>query len=446
MMRQVADKLKEREYINTANVEAIRRYIRIKYPDSSKEEMSAVFADALHKIIDKRIYQFEEEHRKRIKEKVLKRAVVKEEFSINAAEVFNACLSLKIYDDSYIDSLTSWINKNQDVPVSSGKVSKLLDITKQYDEEYIDGSIEDVLEQYSESWAEDVTIINMGIETEVSQQSDTEEEAEEEAAACVVWEEEYSEDKTAAVLERILMLFRAAAELIISGFTYVKPLLRTALPLAVPVVLVASLLFMDLLKDNSIDTLRHQEQGQYIDIRKNQIDRYFALEPRILQKLGSPDEHKAIALMDDLHEELKYVEIDKKRLKGWLDKKKSLLSDEPYFSAILDTAKDYDIHPLLMFAIAGQEQSFVPRWGNFSGRIANNPFNVYGSWEKYNTNIYDSSRLAAGLIVNSSRGRPAYMNPIRWINRKYAEDQNWWKNVSKLFEQMKKEIIEMDEQ
>lgn len=215
-----------------------------------------------------------------------------------------------------------------------------------------------------------------------------------------------------------------------------------ALPFAVPVVLVTSLLFADILNDNRIDGLISEETGKYADIRQDYMDRYLALEPRILAKMGGSGEGEAIALIDGLHEDLKYAEVDQKRLKDWLNKKKSLLSDEPYFSAILKTAKEYDIHPLLMFAIAGQEQSFVPKQGNFAGKIADNPFNVYGSWEKYNTDIYDSSRLAAGTIISSSRGRPAYMNPLRWINRKYAEDPNWWKNVSKLFEQMKKEIME----
>lgn len=463
MMRQVVDKLREQEYVSTANVEAIRRYIRVRYPNSSKEELSVVFADALHKVIDKRIYQFEEDQRKRIKEKVLRKAVAKEKFSIDAAEVFNACLEIKVYDNSYIDSFTSWINTNQDIHVSGEKVTKLLDIAKQYDEGQIDGNVDDLLDQFSESWAEDMSMAGMGIEMKPEEQPDiidtpsevveesvpevVAEEAvgavQEEAAVSIAPEVECVGKSTAAeVLERVIALFVALTGLISENLPHVRPSLRIAAPLAVPIVLAASLLFLDLLEDNSIDALRHREQGQYIDIRESYIDRYFSLESRILEKAGGVNGSGKITLIDVLHEDLKYTEVNKERLKGWLDKKKSLLSDEPYFSGILGTAREYDIHPLLMFAIAGQEQAFVPRSGNFSGRIANNPFNVYGSWEKYNTNIYDSSRLAAGVIISSSRGRPAYMNPIRWMNKKYAEDQNWWKNVSKLFEQMKKDIME----
>lgn len=430
MFRQVVDRLEEQIYVNVDNVEAIRKYVRIKNPNSSKEELSVIFADAVHKIIDKRIYHFKENDKKKIKEKVLKRAVVKEKFIINAAEVFNVCLSLKTGDDSYVRSFTSWINTNQDVPVSKEKVSKLLDIANQYEEEQIEGNMDNILESFDRGQAVD-TDENVGVES--IQRSDAE------ASACA---EEYVEEKAAVDIIRRISTFLKEVTANISAS--LRPSMRIALPLAVPVVLVASLVFMDMLEDNSVASLKPLEQGKYIDIRENQIDRYFSLEPRLLERLGSPHEPGAIALLDELHEELKYTEINKDLLKEWLNKRKSLLSDEPYFTAILDTAKERDIHPLLMFAIAGQEQSFVPRRSSLAGKIANNPFNVYGSWEKYNTNIYDSARLAAGVIINSSRGRPAYMNPIKWINRRYAEDQNWWKNVSSLFKQMKREVMEVD--
>jgi hypothetical protein len=137
---------------------------------------------------------------------------------------------------------------------------------------------------------------------------------------------------------------------------------------------------------------------------------------------------------------LKYEEVDAPKLKKWLERKNSMLAEEPYFTAILSTAKQYNIHPLLLFAIVGQEQAFVLKNAAAAKKIANNPFNVFGSWEKYNTDIFDSSRLAADTIIRSSRNRPAYMSTIRWMNRKYAEDPNWWSGVTKLFEQMKKDL------
>ena len=49
------------------------------------------------------------------------------------------------------------------------------------------------------------------------------------------------------------------------------------------------------------------------------------------------------------------------RLVRYLRTKSSLLAEEPYLSAIIKAAKEHDIHPLLLFAITGQEQAFVPK-------------------------------------------------------------------------------------
>ncbi|MGE5630435.1 MAG: hypothetical protein ACM3TR_04970 [Caulobacteraceae bacterium] len=479
-MKQVIENLRSQEYVNAGNVEAIRKYIRVKYPNSSKEELSAVFADALHKIIDTRIYQFEEKHRKKIKEDVLRKAVSKDSFSVNAAEVFSSCLSLKVHDDKYIDSLTSWINKNQDIPVSGEKIESLLTSVEEYEPEYIENNFDGIIDQFSESWAEDETMVGIGIEIrnareEYEDKPMAEAPKEEKAEVYAVdlkdtVEAEWVEDEAAVCgqvgeaepahiqnvtssksiigelfktyIEDMQLLFEKAIPLMKSCFKDIRPSFKTAVQAAVPLAMILSLLLVDLLNDNKVGMLQYQNNGSYTNISEEQVDRYLVLESRVLYKIKQIHGENALVFLDGLHEELTYIEVDKKRLKEWLDKKNSILSDEPYFSAILETAKNYDINPLLMFAIAGQEQSFVPRQGVFAKKIANNPFNVYGSWEKYNTDIYDSSRLAASVIVSSSRGRPAYINAIRWINRKYAEDPNWWKNVSKLFAQMKMDIVE----
>lgn len=148
---------------------------------------------------------------------------------------------------------------------------------------------------------------------------------------------------------------------------------------------------------------------------------------------------------DTLPEELKYSDVNVSELQEWLDKRDSLLSEEPYLSAIIDAAEYYDVNPLLMFAITGQEQSFVKRSGKNAERIANNPFNVYHSWYEYNTTIYDTSKIAAKTIVNLSKGRPEGVNPIYWINTRggkggYAEDQNWWLGVSRFMSRLKSDV------
>ncbi len=441
-MKQVVDNLKEQEYVNAGNVETLRKYIRVKHPNSSGEELSAVFADALHKILDTRIYQFEEKHRKKIKDDVLRKAVNKKEFSINGAEVFSSCLSLKLHEDNYIDSFTLWINQNQRVPVSAEKVDKLVSSVEQLEEEYIENNLDDIVDEFEATWAEDETLAGLGLGIVEVQEYAIELDYTEIVLGneALDFEEQEAQETHRFDFEKLLKSTCRLSRLFLNNLKYVKPSMRLVLPAALPVIIITAFILTDLLSDNRIHALQHQDQGKYANITEDQVDRYMSLESRVLKKLEGLKVEKDLVLLDGLHQELKYEKVDESKLKNWLDKKNSMLAEEPYFTAILATSKKYDIHPLLLFAVIGQEQSFVPKTGAAAKKIANNPLNVYGSWEGYNTNIYDSSSLAADVIIKSSRNRPVYISTIRWINRKYAEDPNWWNGVSDLFNQMEKDI------
>lgn len=139
---------------------------------------------------------------------------------------------------------------------------------------------------------------------------------------------------------------------------------------------------------------------------------------------------------NDLPAHLQYKDIDTGKLRDWLLGRNSLLADEPYFSSILKVAAEFNVNPLLLFAVTGQEQGFVSREHEKAREIANNPFNVFHSWEEFNTDITESSQIAARTMINLSKDRPENVDPIQWINRKYAEDENWWKGVSAIFLQL----------
>jgi hypothetical protein len=135
-------------------------------------------------------------------------------------------------------------------------------------------------------------------------------------------------------------------------------------------------------------------------------------------------------------ERLKYAEFDIKALKKYLISRDSLLVEEPYFGAIVDNARQYNIHPLLLFAITGQEQGFVPKSSKDAAAIANNPFNVFHSWEDYNTDIHHSAEIAAKLIAKLAKSRPEGHDPFTWFNKTYAEDPLWSDGVSRIFEKL----------
>lgn len=133
---------------------------------------------------------------------------------------------------------------------------------------------------------------------------------------------------------------------------------------------------------------------------------------------------------------LQYQDFDKKALQTWLEQRNSLLATEPYFSTIIETAKSFNISPLLLFSITGQEQNFVPKTHERATEIANNPFNLFGSWESYNTSIKESARIASRTLINLGKDCPKDEDQIKWINKAYAADPNWHLGVTYFFNEL----------
>lgn len=133
---------------------------------------------------------------------------------------------------------------------------------------------------------------------------------------------------------------------------------------------------------------------------------------------------------------MRYKDVNERKLKIFLNERNSLLASEPYFSTILDTSREFNLNPIILFAITGQEQNFVPRTDSSAYKIANNPFNVYHSWQEYNTNIKDSSAIAARTVINLAKGMPKNSDPFLWIGKQYAEDKNWGNGVEAIFNEL----------
>lgn len=201
-------------------------------------------------------------------------------------------------------------------------------------------------------------------------------------------------------------------------------------------------------------------------------------------KNGNPvDPANYLGLVPDmptiLPEDLRYRTVDAVKLKSYLSGRNSILAVEPYTNSLIKAAHEFDINPLLLYAITGQEMSYVKNntdfWINVYGRpgleskirkvlvlqkdtrtadeiinnnlvprfIANNAFNVFHSWWEYNTNPYDTAKVACRTIKTLSKDCPAGYNVLLWINTRggrggYAEDKNWWIGVSKNLEALEK--------
>lgn len=140
--------------------------------------------------------------------------------------------------------------------------------------------------------------------------------------------------------------------------------------------------------------------------------------------------------------DLAYRDVDAGKLAAWLRGKKSMLAGR--VDEIIKAGREVGVNPLLLVAITGQEQGFVPEGS--PAAVLGNPFNVYGSWQNYSPGLYESAKIAARTVVKLSRGRPGDVHPIYWLNSRdnpngmYATDPNWWRGVTYYFELLQKQI------
>jgi len=103
------------------------------------------------------------------------------------------------------------------------------------------------------------------------------------------------------------------------------------------------------------------------------------------------------------------------------------------FNQIIQKAYTNDIDPLLLLAIIGQEQAFVPIGSTNHEKIINNPYNVFHSWTEFNTNLEDSTQIAINTIENRLKNKPLSASPFKWLNETYADDQNWHRGVRSFY-------------
>ncbi|MDG0812914.1 lysozyme family protein [Cohnella rhizosphaerae] len=70
---------------------------------------------------------------------------------------------------------------------------------------------------------------------------------------------------------------------------------------------------------------------------------------------------RPVAELADASARFAYSAFDAAAVKNYLSGRDSLLAERPYFEAIVESARERGVDPLLLFAVAGQEQGFVPK-------------------------------------------------------------------------------------
>lgn len=363
--------------LSPTDVRNIRSYVQHKYGSMPQEKRAEIVADAVNRIIHKQLPNFETSLKRSITATLIRTAVMERQGPVRADDIFEACLSLDRSNDSIYDPFHEWMEDQLRISCQKPVMQRILDKLK------------------------------------IDEQSSNE-------ASGTQWDQLYGLLKAEGVQPLLVIEAAEPAEIISlnapRSLTVIQRLrTRVAMYSALCIFLVAaSLLYGWSLAKPSPQILQPPA----------------ATKP--LQPVKDP--------IDGLPAELRYQTIDHSKLINYLDKKSSILAEKRYFDAIVAAAKAFDIHPVLLFAITGQEQGFVPKTNKQYLEIANNPFNVFHSWQEFNTTIEQSAEIAARTIFNLSKDRPAETDPFTWINRKYAEDPKWSDGVRSIFSSIMKEI------
>lgn len=130
---------------------------------------------------------------------------------------------------------------------------------------------------------------------------------------------------------------------------------------------------------------------------------------------------------------LRYQNISLEKLKTYLDRKDSMLLTKDYLDQLMNYSLEKDLNPLLLIAIIGQEQNYVPSQHRFAPRMIENPFNIYGSWETHPVGFTASMKEACYTINTALGTRTLYADPFATINNRYAEDPRWHLGVKVIF-------------
>lgn len=364
--------------LSPTDVNVIRRYVQTKYaplPGSRKAEIvAAAIRDALYR----RLPELPEAVRDRLTDELIRRCLIKERREVRLEDVLDACADLKLLTEEAWASLLDWAGER--LP-GWGSADRLGD------------------------W------LNRGQPSEAIRSGSSEGNAPQGAGD--------AGGRTAGSAERSAIAVLPAPSADVPSATAERP----SFPLRRSAVGALSLLV--LAGGIAIGVISGLGTESPSSVKtETAAPKPAAAASGQAQDAGMP-------------EWLRYEAFDVEAVKAYLRSRDSLLADEPYFGAIVESARTYDVHPLLLFAITGQEQGFVPKSHEQAEKIANNPFNVFHSWQEYNTNIADSSAIAAKLIAKLGQSRPEGYDPFEWFNRTYAEDPQWSDGVRKLFEKLK---------
>lgn len=360
-MESFMDELQSKKVISKNDILILKQYINKKYNSYDQIKKLNVLTTSIHQVLDKNIDGLEKNYTNKLKQDLLKSTLLKNGKSIFLIDIFNACISEKNAENSFYESIVTWVNSKAENKIS------LLDL-ENFGVKLQPHNPEDLEITNEKSSVYKITPSNPKIFR-------------------AIWA---SKVFKCSICTTFIFCILALNTRNIKGILNSSKTNNTKFPYKIS----------EKKSENFIASTK---------VSNSNLPNYFS-----------------------------YKNINTNSLKRYLHSKNSLLVEEPYFSTLIGVAKKFNLNPLILFSITGQEQAFVPADNQYAKKIVNNPFNVYHSWQEYNTNLKDAAEIASRTVINLCKDRPSSEDPFKWINRKYAEDPNWGAGVRRIYDELEK--------
>lgn len=397
-MKYIEEEFKKIKVIDREDIIKFKNYIYKKYPDNTAIKNAKILSDTIHQVIYTKLDGIPENFKSSIKINTLKNTLGNSKNLITLYDIFDSCIVDENLRTNFTGELISWANIHSNTKIEMDEAQ--LYLQSKYDKEV----------NLNKLLKEDMYI----------------ERKETSSNSVIAVEDEEALSSSAITIESEKMPFSSGITLNNSCSSNFKSALQNffsylnGLNFRSYIIILAICIFSIALS-----------QGLFLKIKKAEYKNgnyIFQVDKNVEVYTVHPNIHMPIYM--------RYKKVNEEKLKNFLDKRNSLLAKDPYFSTILSVSKEFNLNPIMLFSIAGQEQSFVPKDTPNASKIANNPYNVFHSWKEYNTNIKDSTSIAARTLIDLSKNAPENTDPFLWIGKKYAEDSKWGSGVRSIFEEL----------
>lgn len=380
------DQLKKLLIISLNDILKLKKYIADKYLNLSSKERAEILSNSVHRVIDSHLNGIDEEYKGAVRHQVLNSTIAKQKYDISKYDVLKSIFTLELNPSDQISLATQWLNEITDIAYEP---SELFEFIVSYSDELIISN----------------HTLHSTIEEPISKGNDNEH------SDLKSW---FIHNLLRPQLATYFIIFSLITFLISSVIIYAKRPIEAKE--RIYSIERAGYSYSNIFLNNSAPLIKTVT----ISIQ----DEITRLELHYQQQVKLPNKYRFNYF--DYFSLRKYILIDRNGYVG----------NPFYLNRIISLSKLNDIDPLLLLAIIGQEQAFVPISHPDKELIINNPYNVYFSWKSYNTNITDSTQIAINTIKNSfnrHNSQNADMDEIEWLNLTYAEDQKWHAGVKLIY-------------